>query len=150
MNAAHFHLIVNHFPIIAPILGLLVLLASFYFRSEIMKRTAYSILIFGSILTIPAYFTGEGAEEVVERIQGIDETFIETHEETAKIFSILSFILGGVSILGIWSSVKQKSFSSVLAIIIVLLSLIVIFFAAKTATSGGEIRHTEIRQGTFT
>lgn len=147
MNEAHVHLLVNHFSIIAPIIGLLVMLGGLYFRSESIKRTAYFIFIFGAILTIPAFTTGEGAEDVVKQIQGVDEGFIETHEEVADVFAVLSYILGGISVFGIWASIKQRSFSNTLAIITILFSLIVLFFAAKTGTTGGEIRHTEIRTG---
>jgi uncharacterized membrane protein len=145
MNEAHFHLMVNHFPIIAPIIGILVMLGGYYFRSEVIKRTAYGIFIIGAILAIPAFVSGEGAEEIVERIPGINKSFIETHEEIADIFAVLSYILGGISILGIWASIKHKSFSKTLSIITILFSLIVVFFAARTGTSGGEIIHTEIR-----
>jgi uncharacterized membrane protein len=145
MNEAHIHLLVNHFPIISPIIGLLVMLGGFYFRSETIKRTAYIIFVFGAISTIPAFFTGEGAEEVVEKIHGIDESIIKTHEEIADIFTVLSYILGGVSVIGLWANIKQKRFSNSLAIITIFFSLIVLFFAAKTGTTGGEIRHTEIR-----
>ncbi len=145
MNEAHFHLMVNHFPIIAPIIGILVMLSGFYFHSETIKRIAYGIFIVGAILAIPAFLSGEGAEETVERIQGIDKSFIKTHEEIADTFALLSYILGGISILGIWASIKQKSFSHTLSIIAILFSLIVVFFAARTGTSGGEIMHTEIR-----
>ncbi len=145
MNEAHFHLMINHFPIIAPIIGLLIMLGSFYFRSETVRRTAYFVLILGAILTFPTSLSGEGAEEVVERIQEVDKSFIETHEDAAGVFSVLSYILGAISIFGIWSSVKQKRFSTTVAIITILFSLIVVFFAARTATSGGEFRHTEIR-----
>lgn len=147
MNEAHIHLLVNHFPIIVPIIGILIMLGGLYFRSETVKRTAYAVFILGAILTIPAIVSGEGAEEVVERIQGIDKSFIKTHEDMADIFAVLSYILGGVSVFGLWASIKRKSFSKTLAIITILFSLIVLFFATKTGTSGGEIRHTEIRTG---
>lgn len=147
MNEAHVHLLINHFPIIVPIIGLLVMIGGFYFRSEIVKRTAYFIFIFGSILTIPAFATGGGAEDVVKQIQGIDKSFIEAHEEMADVFAVLSYILGGVSVFGLWASIKQKSFSNTLAVITILFSLVVLFYAAKTGTTGGEIRHTEIRTG---
>ena len=147
MNEAHVHLLINHFPIIVPIIGLLVMIGGFYFRSEIVKRTAYVIFILGAILTIPAFVTGGGAEDVVKQIQGVEKSFIETHEEIADIFAVLSYILGGVSVFGLWASIKQKSFSNTLAVITILFSLIVLFFAAKTGTTGGEIRHTEIRTG---
>lgn len=147
MNEAHVHLLVNHFPIIVPIIGLLVMLGGLYFRSESIKRTAYVIFIVGAMLTIPAFVTGEGAEDIVKQIQGIDKIFIEPHEEVAETFAVLSYVLGGISVFGLWANIKQKSSSNALIIITILFSLIVLFFAAKTGTTGGEIRHTEIRTG---
>jgi hypothetical protein len=64
MNQAHLHLLANHFPIIIPVVGLLVMIGGFIFRSEMVKRTSFAIFILGAICTIPAFFTGEGAEEV--------------------------------------------------------------------------------------
>jgi uncharacterized membrane protein len=67
MNEAHLHLLFNHLPIIIPIVGLLVLFVNMIIRSEIVQRVGYLILILGAIATIPAFFTGEGAEEIVEK-----------------------------------------------------------------------------------
>ena len=147
MNEAHLHLMINHFPIILPIIGLLILLGGLYFHSETIKRTAYVIFVFGAISTIAAIVSGGAAEDVVEHIQGIDKTFIETHEETADVFAVLSYILGAISVVGLWASITQRRFSNTLAIITMFFCLIVLFFAARTATTGGEIRHTEIRAG---
>ena len=91
--------------------------------------------------------TGEGAEEVVENINGVSENFIESHEEAAETFAILSYILGGISLLGLWASFKQKSFSSIISIATLIFAFVVLFFAKQTGTTGGEIRHTEIRSG---
>jgi hypothetical protein len=78
-------------------------------------------------LTIPAFATGGGAEDVVKQIQGIDKSFIETHEEMADVFAVLSYILGGVSVFGLWASIKQRTFSNTLAVITILFSLSVCY-----------------------
>jgi len=147
MNNAHYHLFLNHLPIIFPLAGLLVLLAGLIMKSEIVQRTAYAVLIAGSLLTIPAYTTGEGAEEVIENIAGVDEKIIETHEEKAEVFAVLSYILGAAALLGLWASVKGKSFAGSLTYVVVALAAVTLFFAKQTGTTGGEIRHPEIRQG---
>jgi uncharacterized membrane protein len=116
MNAAHWHLVVNHLPIIFPIVGVIVMITGLFSKSEAVKRTAFMIFIFGALAAIAAMNTGEGAEEVVEKINGVTENFIESHEETAETFAILSYILGGISLLGLWASFKQKSFSSIISI----------------------------------
>ena len=116
-------------------------------KSEAVKRTAFMIFVFGSLAAIAAMNTGEGAEEVVEKINGVTENYIESHEETAETFAILSYILGGISLLGLWASFKQKSFSSIISIGTLIFAFVVLFFAKQTGTTGGEIRHTEIRSG---
>lgn len=147
MNGAHWHLVVNHLPIIFPIVGVIVMITGLISKSEAVKRTAFMIFILGALTSIAAMNTGEGAEEVVEKINGVTENFIESHEETAETFAILSYIIGGISLLGLWASFKQKSFSSIISIVTLIFAFVVLFFAKQTGTTGGEIRHTEIRSG---
>lgn len=147
MNGAHWHLVVNHLPIIFPIVGVIVMITGLISKSEAVKRTAFMIFILGALAAIAAMNTGEGAEEVVEKINGVTENFIESHEETAETFAILSYILGGISLLGLWASFKQKTFSYLISISTLIFAFVVLFFAKQTGTTGGEIRHTEIRSG---
>jgi uncharacterized membrane protein len=147
MNGAHWHLVVNHLPIIFPIVGVIVMITGLISKSEAVKRTAFMIFIFGALATIAAMNTGEGAEEVVENIKGITENYIENHEETAETFALISYLLGGISLFAIWASFKQKTFSSLISILTMIFAIVVLYFAKQTGTTGGEIRHTEIRNG---
>lgn len=150
MNGAHWHLVVNHLPIIFPIVGTIVSITALISKSEAVKRTALFIFVLGALTTIAAMTTGEGAEEVVENISGVTENFIENHEETAETFALFSYILGAISLFGLWASFKQKSFSNIIFISALVFAFVVLFFGKQTGTSGGEIRHTEIRVGNTT
>jgi len=145
MNGAHWHLVLNHLPIIIPMVGLLVMIGGLLVKSEVLKRAAFSIFILGAIAAIAAFSTGEGAEEVVEGIQGIDERFIKVHEEAAEVFAIILYILGGISLIGLWANWKEKSFAKPIVFVAIILSMVGLFYAKQTGTTGGEIRHTEIR-----
>lgn len=147
MNGAHWHLVVNHLPIIFPIVGVIVMITGLISKSEAVKRTAFMIFILGALASIAAMTTGEGAEEIVEKINGVTENYIESHEETAETFALLSYILGSISLLGLWASFKQKTFSNIIAIVTLVFAFVVLFFGKQTGTTGGEIRHTEIRSG---
>lgn len=147
MNEAHWHLVVNHLPIIFPVVGVIVMVTGYISKSEAVKRTAFIIFIFGALASIAAMATGEEAEEIIEKINGVSENFIKSHEEAAETFAILSYILGGISLLGLWASFKQKTFSSIISIVTLIYALVVLFFAKQAGTTGGEIRHTEIRSG---
>lgn len=147
MNPAHLHLIFNHFPIIIPIIGFLVMLVGFAIRSELLKRTALGLFILGALFTLPAFGTGEDAEELIENLPGIEEKYIESHEEAAEIFAYLSYGLGVFSLIGFWANWKQKPLANSISVAVFLLAVVVLFFAKEAGTTGGEIRHPEIREG---
>ena len=147
MNDAHLHLVINHFPIIIPIVGLLILLVGFLTKSDVVKRTAFGVFVLGAILTFPAMYTGEGAEEIAENLPDVTGQLIHEHEEKAETFALVSYILGLVSLLGFWANYKQKSFANWIAIAVIVLGVAGLYLGKVTGTSGGEIRHTEIRVG---
>ena len=145
MNGAHFHLVVNHLPIVGVIIGALVMVAGFLAKQKQVKQTALGIYIFSAITSIIAFLSGEGAEETVESISGISETLIHIHEEYAETFLVLSITLGVVSIISLYLSIKNHKFSKYGNIITLILALSLVFVGKLVGTSGGEIRHSEIR-----
>lgn len=146
MNPAHFHLLLNHLPIVATIIGTLVLISGIILKNNTtIKQTALGILIFSSLTAIPAYISGEGAEEIAENLPGVSEQFIETHEDQGKLFLIANIITGIIATITLFLSIKKNNVSNMLFYVVLLIALINCFFAKQVGTSGGEIRHTEIR-----
>ena len=145
MNDAHLHLILNHLPIIIPVIGLLIMVGGLIIKSELLKRTAYFVFMLAALTAIPTFATGEGAEEVIEKLAGVDENLIKTHEEIAEIFAILCYVLGGISLLGLWANFYRKSLSIIISYITILICIVTLYYAKQTGTTGGEIKHIEIR-----
>ncbi|MCH3884491.1 hypothetical protein [Tenacibaculum aquimarinum] len=145
MNDAHFHLIVNHLPIIGVLIGFLVLLAGLIMKKPQVKNTALGIFIFSALTAIVAFLTGEGAEEIVENLPGISETLIHKHEEFAELFLTMVLILGGASLITLFLDYKKLPFSKYGFIAVLLLSMTSIVISKNVGTSGGEITHIEIR-----
>lgn len=145
MNNAHFHLVVNHLPIVGILIGTLVLVAGLLIKKSEVKLTAFGIFIFSAITSVTAFYTGEGAEELVENISGISETLIHTHEEFAESFFTITLILGVLSLVGFVAELKKFKYTKYLAILILLLAIADGVVAKYVGTSGGEIRHSEIR-----
>jgi glucan phosphoethanolaminetransferase (alkaline phosphatase superfamily) len=145
MNDAHFHLAINHLPIVGLLIGILTLLTGLILKKEDVKLTALGIFIFSAITSIVAFYTGEGAEEVVENIAGVSETLIHTHEEYAESFFTLTLILGGLSLISFVVEVKKLKLSKYLMLVCLFLAIADGILAKYVGTSGGEIRHSEIR-----
>lgn len=145
MDKVHLHLLFNHLPIIIPIVGILVMVGGIVVKSEVVKRVAFLIFILGALWTWPAMFTGDGAEDLIEKLPGVSGRIIHEHEEKAEVFALLSYALGALSIFGLWSNLKKKSFAGIIAGVVIVFAGVVMVFAKQTGTSGGEIRHPEIR-----
>lgn len=147
MNSAHLHIALIHFPIVLPIVGLLLLTTGILLRSETLKKVSFIIFIAAAASSAGAILTGEQAGELVEKLPGISESLIEKHEEQAELFAIISYVLGGLSIIALWAIYKRRFIATILSYMLVVISIISLFMAIKTGNTGGEIRHTEIRSG---
>lgn len=145
MNTAHFHLVINHLPIFGLLIGILTLVAGLLLKKAEVKLTALGILIFSAIASIFAFYSGEGAEEVVEHIAGISKSLIHDHEELAESFFTFTLIIGAIAIVAFIAEIKKWKFARYLIILVLILSISDIVLAKFVGTSGGEIRHTEIR-----
>lgn len=145
MNNAHLHLVVNHLPIIFPIVGVIILLISIFTKSDVSKRNAYIVFILGAVASVAAMATGEGAEDAIENIQGVSENLMHRHEEAAEIFAGMSYFLGAVSLLGFLTSYRNFSLDKLMPVTILIVAGVSLYFAQEAGRTGGEIRHTEIR-----
>lgn len=144
MNSAHIHLVITHLPIFGSILGGLVLVYGVWSKSDQTKLASYTLLIISSVATVVAYLTGEGAEETVERVQGIAKGMIDQHEDAA-VFALTGMtVLGLVSMLGLYLTITKSSIANQSAKFIVGICIISFGFAAWAGYLGGQIRHTEI------
>ncbi len=145
MNGAHFHLLVNHFPIVGVIIGFLVLLAGTFLKKQQIMATALGIFAFSALAAIASYSSGEGAEEVVEDIPGISEKLIHVHQNYAGYFFAFMLILGVSSLITLYMQIKQSKFIRYAYLLIFVLAIACGIMSAYVGTSGGEIRHSEIR-----
>lgn len=145
MNNAHWHLVVNHLPIVGLLIGVLVLIAGLSLKKIEVQLTALGIFIFSALAAIAAFYTGEGAEDVVENLAGISETLIHKHEEYAETFYMLTLVLGGLSLLAFVTTVRNWKYAKYLVILCLAIAVADGVLAKYVGTSGGEIRHTEIR-----
>jgi hypothetical protein len=149
MNPAHLHLLVNHLPIFGTLFALLLsggaLLLSPFRRGLFLGAVVLSVI--GGIGGFVAENTGEGAEETVEDLPGVSEALIHTHEEAAE----TAAVLGGVAmVVGIGLMVaggRREQVPAWAPAGLALVSLVASGAMGYAGSTGGVIRHTEIRDG---
>ena len=145
MNDAHLHMIVNHFPIIGTIFGLGILISGMILKNNSVKNTAYVLFIVAAIFAAFSMGTGEGAEELVEDMPTVGKQIIHEHEEMAEKLALVLYVLGIISLGGLILSYLKNAKATMLSYVALVVAVVGVFFAQQTGTSGGEIRHTEIR-----
>lgn len=146
MTDAHYHLVVNHFPIIGTIFGVGILIAGMFFRNNSIKNVAYFIFIISAIFAFLSLKTGGQAAGAVKDMPGVTKERIHEHAEVAHNLGYVLYVLAILSIVGLYTNIKNHSKAGLFSFLILIFSLLAVFFAQHTGTSGGEIRHTEIRK----
>lgn len=147
MSPQALHLMLNHVPVIGSLLATAVLAFGLLRRQEDIIRLSLYLFIFAAVMALPVYFSGEGAEEAVEHLPGVAEALIEDHEHLAEVAIWLIQGLGLAAIGGLVLSFRQTRLPLWFAAVFGLLALGNGGVLAQTAHLGGQIRHSEIRQG---
>ena len=147
MNDAHWHLVFNHFPIIGTIFGLGTLIVGLVLKNISVKNTAYILFVVAAIFAFASMATGDGAEEMVEDMPNIGHQIIHEHEELAEKLAIVLYATAIFSLLSLYTNLKKHKFSKIASYITLVFALSATVLGSFVGTSGGEIRHTEIREG---
>ncbi len=169
MNGAHSHLLINHFPIIGLILGVLVMLIGVLAKSTITRRVALFLFLIAGITALPSFKTGENAEHylmdstktgscgsgtgsctcapgMAEKAKHEMHEYIEEHEESAETFMPFMWGIIVLSAIALFLEWKKKSMAFLASVVVLLLGVFAIYFAKQVGTTGGEIMHQEIRK----
>jgi hypothetical protein len=145
MNAAQVHLALNHVPVVGVWFGILALVLALQRASGELKRFALVVFAVVGLASVPAYFSGQQAEEIVEELPGVEHDRIEEHEEAGRLASIAAGVLGLLAVGLLWAYRSPRSLPGWAVGITLVLSLLVAAALARTSLLGGEIRHEEVR-----
>lgn len=145
MNEHHLHLLFNHFPIMGSFFGLIVLVSGMALGNTMVKRTGLSLLILSALFTLPTFFTGEGAEEIVERLPGITHDIIHEHEEMAELSLWLAELMGIIAAITLFMDIKKHEYTKIFFVLTLAANIVCIGSMVRTGNSGGGIRRPEIR-----
>lgn len=148
MNPAQLHLALNHVPILIVPTALALLLVGLLRRSRELTTVALVLAVLASLAVLPVYFSGEGAEELVEDRPGVVHATIEEHEDAGKFALIALLATGVVAALALAIGRGETTGRGRLLLLAV---LVVGAWASavgfRTGHLGGLIRHPEIVSG---
>lgn len=142
-NAAHWHLLVNHLPIIGSLFGILILLWGIIRKSEIIVNMSMILFVGCAVFSIIASQTGESAEAYLKSLKAIDEIYLERHVAVVDIANYGMIALGALALITlIFKRIRNQMY---IPYIILMVSIVVFVLMARAGNLGGEIMHKEIR-----
>jgi len=146
-TTVHLHLLLNHLPIIVTALGLLLIAIAVWRRDDYLARVALAFFAGGALSALPAYLTGDGAENAVKNLPGVTKTLIEQHSDIALIAAIVVGVLGAFALWALWRYRRPAILPAMIVRATVVGAVVGAGLMAYTGFLGGQIRHTEVRPG---
>lgn len=146
LTPVHIHLLVNHGPVFGSLFALAVLIASYFWAPDVLRRTAFAVLIFTALAAIVAYLTGDPAQDAIRGFPGVVRSIVHDHEEMGESSFIVASIVGLVALIALvrW---RNRPVPRAATLVLLFGNLVVAGMMAYTALLGGRIRHTEVRPG---
>lgn len=147
-NAPHWHLILNHFPIVGFACAFLVLLLSEFSSCSAWRKVGWFLAIFSGAMLIPVFETGEHAAPIVRKLIDISKGQIHVHYHYAVLSVWTASITAGLALLAFLAEgIKKMCLARPFRLIILLGVFASLAFFGFTAYNGALIHHPEIELG---
>jgi hypothetical protein len=143
MSLVHLHLALNHVPVLGVAVGAALLLWALWRGDASLRKGALVALAVSAALAPVVSWTGEGAEEILERFPGWSEALIERHEEAAE---AATWACAALAAAALWAlrGFGRRPEPDRRSAAAALLALACVGLLARAAYRGGQIRHSEI------
>ena len=144
MDPVHLHLMLNHLPVVGMGFAVCLLAWGIVRHSQELTKAGMGALVIVALLAIPAFLSGEPAEEIAELLPGVTEAWIDPHEDAVKIAFGVALVVGALA-LGTLLLFRNRQPPVVMMFGLAALALVATGTMAWAANLGGKIRHPEIR-----
>lgn len=145
-DGAHLHLLINHGPIFGSLFAFLLLVASFFVARNVLRLTAFVILIATAPIAFVAKQSGETAEDAIRGFPGVQRSVMHDHEEMGEKAYLISIAVGVLALAAAiyW---RKRPVPVNATIVMTLATAVATGAMMYTGLLGGRVRHTEVRPG---
>ena len=145
MNYSHVHIILNHFPSIGTLFGLILLVYALWKRKQELEIVSFIIFLVMAMVAIPTVVTGGAADLAVSERPDVNLAMIELHRDAAVAAFTVLMLTGTVAWIALWQYRRFQAPSKWVVWTVLGLAVVTLALMMQTGTLGGEISHPEIR-----
>ena len=146
MNAAHFHLIINHFPVVLVLASAAIGIHGLIRKSKEVQNIALALSIVASLAALATYFSGEPAADFLENAAIVNDTHIEEHEEAAEKAIFVTTVSGLAAAAAFFLATRKSPVADRVYIAATGLAIASSAILGWTGAKGGVIRHPEVAE----
>ena len=147
MNQAHIHLIINHVPIVGSLFALALLAVGLLRRDTSLTTAGLVGVLVAALLCVPAQLTGEGAAAIVQDMPRVSRALIQAHAAAAERGFWALESAAALALFGLLLAKNASPRARQLAWLTLGVAALSFGLLARAGNLGGQIRHTEIREG---
>ena len=143
ITPAHWHVLLNHLPIMGVPLTALLLCWGLFRRHDVVIRAA----LYGALLmaagSVVVDQLGDAAKDNIEHEAWANRDLIRAHEDAADYANTAALVTGALALVVLVMARGGKPVRFAGAIVVLLALLITASAMARTGWEGGKIRHSE-------
>ena len=147
MNQAHLHLIVNHVPIVGSLFALVLLAVGLGQKNEVLTRAGLVAVLAAGLLCLPAQLTGAGAAAIAQDLPRVSRALIDNHAAAAELGFWALESAAALALFALLLLNNASPHARLLAALALAATVLSFGLLARAGSLGGQIRHTEIREG---
>ncbi len=143
-SGPHLHVLLNHFPSIGTVIALGLFVASYYLKSEDLRRSSLVLFLLLGLLVIPTYISGAAAKWAIQGNAGIPVDVISAHQDVALLAFTFLGITGCLAWLALWQERRFSRTPDWNLIAVFGVAVISLILMARAGNIGGHINHPEL------
>ena len=147
MNQAHLHLIVNHVPIVGSLFATVLLATGVLKHDLTLTKAGLRAVLAAGLLCLPAQLTGEGATAIAQNLPRVSRALINNHAEAAELGFWVLESAAALALFGLLLLKNNSPKARLLSLLTLVAAVLSFGLLARAGNLGGQIRHTEIREG---
>ena len=147
MNQAHLHLIVNHVPIVGSLFAAVLLAAGVLKHDLTLTKAGLLAVLAAGLRCLPAQLTGEGAAALAQNLPRVSRALINNHAEAAELGFWVLESAAALALFGLLLLKNNSPKARLLSLLTLVAAVLSFGLLARAGNLGGQIRHTEIREG---
>ena len=137
------HLLLNHFPVVLSVVGLVTSMLALLVHRRTIWQTAMAALTVAGVFVYPVHFTGDEAQKALEHTWYIKPGVMDAHDQAAGIAMWIILVAGAFAAYSWWRSLKnpQEILPGWTRAGVLVGALAAVISVTYTAYLGGKIIH---------